>query len=292
MADISDVTAYLAQAAATAVYPNGTSQPSAGAVDCRIFEGWPNPDQLDLDMAGKMLSTANPPAPIARPGGVVANVSIFPMQGTGVAVYQILDETYAIAAATINLGVSVTGTTITLSGQPATGEYLTIVADNAHVYSMGGSTTSALLSALLALVQVDYPSATANSTSITVPVKAYLVVRQGGVGTLGKVTHRQKQSVMITVWVPTRALRATLSAAIDNLIKQTIKVAMPDTSLAIVCYNRTNVTDEQQTQTIYRRDLIYDVEYATVQQFPGYVITSTTTSIVDGSTNAIATAIA
>src|SRR6266576_4623553 len=95
MADLSDVTAYLASAAANAVYPNGTSQSSIAAMDCRIFEGWPMPEQLDRDMLGQMLS-GTPPEPIVRPGGTVANVSVFPMQGTGVTVYQILDETYVI----------------------------------------------------------------------------------------------------------------------------------------------------------------------------------------------------
>jgi hypothetical protein len=86
MADLSDVTAYLATAASAAVYPNGTSQPSVAAMDCRIFEGWPIPDQLDRDMLGQMLS-GTPPIPVTRPKGTVANVSVFAMPGTGIAVF-------------------------------------------------------------------------------------------------------------------------------------------------------------------------------------------------------------
>jgi hypothetical protein len=66
---------------------------------------------------------------------------------------------------------------------------------------------------------------------------------------------------------------------------------MPDTSQAVVIYSRTNTIDEQQSQTIYRRDLIYDVEYATVQQFPGYVITSVQVSIANPDKSVIATAL-
>jgi hypothetical protein len=40
--------------------------------------------------------------------------------------------------------------------------------------------------------------------------------------------------------------------------------------------SHTTQTDEQQVVTIYRRDLVYIAEYATVTLFPGYVITSIT----------------
>ncbi|WP_407146245.1 hypothetical protein [Bradyrhizobium sp. ORS 86] len=293
MADLSDVTAYLAQAAASAVYPNGIGSPSVAAMDCRIYEGWPIPDQLDLDLAGKMLS-GEPAAPVVRPNGPVANVSVFPMQGTGVQVYQILDETYTIVEPSYGMTFSLAGNVVTVTGEPKAGEYLTVIADDAHVYSQTGGDTASLLAALAAQAQADYPAAASDATTLTIPAQFALLVRQGGKATLGKVTHRQRQSVMVTVWAPTPQVRTQLASAIDNLIKASIKVTMPDTSQAIVCYNRTNVMDEYQAATIYRRDLIYDVEYATVEQFPGYVITSTQTSIVRGGTptSAIATAIA
>ena len=80
MADLSDITHYLAVQSANAVYPNGIAQPSVANCDVRIFEGWPLPDQLQLDMEGKMLA-GTPPVPVTRPGGPVANVSIYPMPG-------------------------------------------------------------------------------------------------------------------------------------------------------------------------------------------------------------------
>jgi len=279
MADLSDVTAYLATAAANAVYPNGTSQPSVAAMDCRIFEGWPMPDQLDRDMLGQMLS-GTPPMPIMRPGGTVANVSVFPMLGTGIGVYQQEDNTYVITPPAISSTFTLVGNLITVTGQIAVGEYLTLVIDDAAVCSQTGASTAAMLSALATEAQgKGYPSASATATTLTIPFGHSLVVRQGGKGVLGNVTHRQKQSVMVTVWSPTEAVRSTLAGAIDVAIKQKIKVAMPDTSQALVIYNRTNVLDDRQSTAIYRRDLIYDVEYATVFQFPGYVITSVTTTI-------------
>lgn len=290
MADLSDVTAYLAQAAANAVYPNGSTSPSVAAMDCRIYEGWPVADQLDLDMAGKMLQ-GSPSAAVTRPGGPVANVSIFPMPGTGVGVYQILDKTYTIVPPAISLAVSISGNTITVSGQPAAGEYLTLICDDGFVYSQTGATAAALLAALASQAQANYPGAAATATTLTIPVREEIVLRQGGTGTLGKVTHRQRHSVMITVWAPNQVARKQLASAIDNAIKQTNRVAMPDTSQALVVFNRTVVSDEQQMQTIYRRDLIFDVEYATVEQFTGYVITSTNVSKANFHDSSITTAL-
>ncbi len=288
MADLSDVTAYLAQAVANAVYPNGTAQPSIAAMDVRIFEGWPIADQLNLDMQGKYVP-AGATVPVARPGGPVANVSIFPMMGTGKATYQVLNKTYVIAEPVLGMSFSISGNTITVSGQPNAGEYLTVVADGGHAYSRTGTNTQALLAALAADAVTDYPGTTSDATTLTIPVSHSMVVRQGGAGTMGRTTHRQCQSVMVTVWSPNRSVRNVLASAIDVALKNANKVSMPDTSQATVIYSRTNTIDDQQTTPVYRRDLIYDVDYATVQQFPGYTITSTQTSIiseVDNTTTA------
>ena len=278
MADLSDVTAYLAQQAANAVYPNGTSSASVASMDCRIYEGWPLPDQLDLDMAGKQMS-GSPAVPTVRAGGPVANVSIYPLQGTGNTVYQILDQTYVVVGVTYGLTVAQSGNVLTVSGQPKPGEYLTLICDDSFVYSLTGANTAAILASLASAAQANYPAATATSNTLTVPTTRSLVVRQGGIGTLGKVSHRQRHSVMLTVWAPTHAARNAIASAIDVYLKQANKVTMPDGSQALVIYNRTNTSDEQQMATIYRRDLIYDVEYATIETFEGYVITTVSNAI-------------
>lgn len=292
MCDISDITAYLKGQALAAVYPNGVgANNSVAGMDVRIYEGWPVADQLELDVGGKTLIGSANGEPITRPNGPCANVSIFPMTGGG-HVYQILNETYTISAPVINLKTSLDGDTLTVtSGTPATGEFITVICDDAHIYSKTGATVADILAAIAGAAQFDYPAAIATATTLTIPVEFSMVVRQGGVGVLGKVTNRQKQGVMVTVWAPTPESRTTLAAAIDNVIKQTIKPSMPDTSQAIVTYRTTIVADDKQTVTIYRRDLIYDIEYATVEQFPGVTITSTQVSITNPSNTAIATAV-
>src|SRR6516225_8573850 len=104
-------------------------------MDVRIYEGWPIPAQLDLDMAGQVLS-GTPPVPTARPGGKVANVSVYPMPGATANVFQILDDTYTIVNPNYGLAApTVSGNVITVSGTPVAGEYLTVILNNVDVVS-------------------------------------------------------------------------------------------------------------------------------------------------------------
>lgn len=278
MADISDITAYIASVASTAVYPNGNLQPSVTGNDVSIYEGWPISEQLNLDLTGQVLA-GNPPVPVPRAKGPVSNVSIYPLPGGSSLPYQILDNTYTITPAAINLVVSVSGNQVTVTGTPAAGEILTLVVDRTYVYSQTGATASAILSALLTAVQINYPSATLVGSTLTVPYGYELDVRQGGIATLGKVSHRQIHPVMISVWAPDHVTRTTLAKAIDVAMKATLVAAMPDGSEALFVYSRTNVSDIEQNKALYRRDLIYNVEFATITTFPGTTITSVSNQI-------------
>lgn len=287
MADLSDVTRLLEQLATSAVYPNGTSQPSVAGMDVRIYEGWPIPTQLDLDVAGQEMA-GTPPVPVPRPGGKVCNVSVYPMPGaTNANVFQILDDTYTIVNPNYGLAApTVSGNTITITGQPVTGEYLTVILNNVDVVSSSQITLAAVLNDLVTKINglnKGYTATTDGVSTLTITGWAYLTVRQGSVGTLAKVTHRQRQGVMVSVWAPDHSSRATLAAAIDVLIKENLVNSLPDTSQCLLTYNRTSQSDEMQAETIYRRDLVYEAEYATLQQFPGYVVTSASFQIQGGN---------
>jgi hypothetical protein len=291
MADISDITAYLKGAALAAVYPNGTSQPSVAAMDVRVIEGWPEPQLLDLDMAGKTLIGATGNVPINRPGGVCATVSVFPMLSSTATPYQIQDDTFVITAPVYGLTATVVNGVINVSGTPAAGEYLTVIADRAYAYSATGNTAATIIASLAASFANNYAGVAFDASSLTIPYGFALTIRQGGQGVLGKALHRQKHSIMITVWAPNHMVRSALAGPIDVALKSRITITLPDTSQAIVVYNRTNIIDDKQVATIYRRDLVYDVEYATVQQFPGFVITTVNESIGNYFNSSTATAL-
>jgi len=298
VADLSDITAYLASTAAAAVYPNGTSQPSVAGIDVIVFEGWPLSETLDLDLTGQQLGSNG--TVVKRPGGVRANVSIFPMQGTNTPIYQILDETYIVTPAVYGLAATVAEIyggpkrwQITLTGAPNPTEFLTIELDNYYIASAGGADIAAILGALAAQINA-FPSliapnttgyaATVSGNVLTIAgqgigLAGYCIARLGAQAMLGKVIKRQRQSIMISVWAPDHDSRTKITAAIDILIKKNITVTMPDTSMALFCYNRTNLTDEHEPVACYRRDLIILADYATLDLFPGTVITSLTTTL-------------
>jgi hypothetical protein len=50
MADLSEVGDTLKGIIVAAVYPNGTAAPSVGNCDIRVFQGWPDPVQLESDL--------------------------------------------------------------------------------------------------------------------------------------------------------------------------------------------------------------------------------------------------
>ena len=257
MADIDDVSNAIASLVSTAVYPNGISQPSISGAQVRIFPGWPLPAQLDADMAAG-----------------VSNVSIFPMAGATATPFQILDEFYTIVPPVHGMTVSVAGTAVTLTGTPGSTEFCAVVLDNKYAFSRTGVTSAAILSALLADIQVNYPSSSITSSTLTIVGAAYVVARVGSQGTLGRVVHRQRQGIMVTVWAPTPATRTVLASAVSVSLSANVRVPLPDTSQMILVYNRTNVIDTWEALTVYRRDMIIDSEYATIEQFPGVEVTA------------------
>lgn len=269
MADITDVETAIVNIVSAAIYPNGLGQPSilpangSGVPDVSIARGWPLPASLDAALAA---------------GNV--QITVYPLGGSASQTYQILDETYTIQAAQVATTATLSGNTITVSGQPATGEFLTAIIDDDVIVSQGGVTTAAMLAALAAEAQSKgYPGTSYTATTINIPAGHSLLIRQGGVGVLGKVIHRQKHSIMVSVWAPSDAARTAAAIAADVALKEHIKITMPDTSQCILRYQRTMSTDQQEKATIYRRDLIYEAEFATVEQFPGVTITSTQVSI-------------
>jgi hypothetical protein len=309
MADLSDVTAFIAARVAAAVYPEShgnansvsllpimmcfggmggvvpapsIAPPAFGQTapqDVLIYEGWPIGSQLDLDVSGTMLPPGNPQgAPVPRPNGTRANVSIFPYGDASKAPFQILNQTYVIAEPVLGLAVAIDDEQVTLTGTPNPGEIVTIIVDNQFVYSSNAPTLAEMLSQLLAAIQVNYPQASLDGNELTIPFQVNIVVRQGGVGTLGRVLHRVCQSIMISVWAADHNTRSVLAEAIDIELQKKIIVTLPDTSQAKIVYEFTRQIDELQNVTIYRRDLVFDVEYATIETFQGTSITSVTTN--------------
>ena len=75
----------------------------------------------------------------------------------------------------------------------------------------------------------------------------------------------------IICWCPTPAIRDAVAAAIDAAIDQMSFLILPDDTNARVVYRNTASYDQAQNALLYRRDLIYTVEYPTVTVDPATV---------------------
>jgi hypothetical protein len=125
-------------------------------------------------------------------------------------------------------------------------------------------TLAGIAIALAALVAVDVAGTTVAGTVITIgPLGRLQAARVGGFATIAKEVRRQERVMMISVWANTPALRDQISAAVDVALAQQRFLAMPDGFGARLIYKNTLVVDALQKADAYRRDLNYQVEYAT-----------------------------
>src|SRR6185437_5999618 len=251
MADIADVTALLAQMANAAVYPNGYPGNSVtnSANDVTISEGWPLQQTLDSVI-----------------GAGQSYVSIFPTRINGGGnVFQVLNESYVIVPPVHGLTVTQPNPgQVQVDGTPSTGEYLTIIANGKFTYSTVGATTAAILASIAAAASAQFPAVSVLGDTIDFGPTARLQALSGAPATIGKATHRQRAGVMITVWAPNNALRNTIAQAIDVAFKAVNRLAFPDTSQGLLVAERFEQLDRYEGASIYRRDLCFTCEYATL----------------------------
>jgi len=267
MSDVSDVMNTVASQIAGFVYPNGTGQPSVTGTTINAFPGWPLPDQIDSDM----------------PKGI-ADVSVYPVPNveTNTTRYRPKAVVMSIAEATITLVAG--NRMLTVGGvmpSPFTAHNVAaLIAGQAFIYSVQSTDTlTSIATGLGALIARVYPGTTNTGPVISLPSGLQATVAR--VGTTGQVTtewERQKQLFQITVWAPDPVTRATIGTAIKTPLSQITFLTMPDGYGARIQYRRNALSDEAQRVRTYRRDLFYEIEYATTttQQLATVVATKVT----------------
>ena len=100
------------------------------------------------------------------------------------------------------------------------------------------------------------------------------VIVPGVVHFVGRVTadqmarreaRRQVQGFRITLWCPDPGTRDAVAAPLDAALSGQAFIALADGTSARLCFVSSTVTDRAQDLSLYRRDLLYAVEYATTQ---------------------------
>ncbi|MGZ5029004.1 MAG: hypothetical protein ACXWAT_00885 [Methylobacter sp.] len=270
MADISDVSSAIVALIAGVVYPSGINQPSITGAGIRIYEGWPNPQQLDTDLKAGVCHISVFTRPEER------NTTRFPLDW----------QQQSLNTATLTLTAN--GQTVTVGGampNPFTRHNLVIFANGKpYVYAVqSGDTLNSIAAALSALIAVDIPTTSATGATITLPSSARLgAVRVGITGTAIREVRRQERSFQVTIWADTPTHRNSLASPVDVALSIAKFLTLTDGTSARIVYKSSMVTDGQQNEKLYRRDLIYSVEYATTQ-------TDTQTQITQEQWNTSAT---
>lgn len=245
MADQTDVAQALVAAISAAVYPNGTGAPSITGVAAVIYAGWPNAATLSADLtAGK------------------AHVSVFPTATERVTQSASSDwMAQPIAPATLSLTVA--ANTVTVAGTPATGQNAAVLADGQPVvYAVrAGDTPTAVATGLATLLNAQRPASNVGAV-VTVPGVRALVARVGVSGSNMRVLRRQEKVFQVSVWAASAAARDPLAAAIDVALAGAGRVALADGTSGTLRYRRSVQNDAMENATIFRRDILYAVEYA------------------------------
>lgn len=250
MADISDVLTVLAQTVAGTIYPGGTGQPSVTGALTTIKPGWPGVQELDNAMAAGNVMISIYPRPEER------NTTRFRQQW----------QTVSVTAPTLTATIS--GNQITIGGTVSSPQTVMAIlnstpvsAGNAYAYAVQPTDTLATIAAGLAAL---IPNATASGAVVTVSGSLFgLAAQISTPGVMAQEIGRQQRLIQITVWAPTQPLRDATAAALDVALRLAQRMVMPDGFWAALMYKGTPMTDMLTKQAIFRRDVLYEVEYAT-----------------------------
>lgn len=250
MADLSDVSNLLVAQIAAYLYPSGTANPISpiAGIAVKVFPGWPQPEALRQDF------DAN-----------IGNISVYPLPTETVLRSTIREwEVQSVGSPTVTAAVN--DATVTLSGSVAAPQNVAAVVDgHPYVYGVQASDTLAgVATALATMISVDRP-ATSSGSVFTVPGAHTLDARVGTAGKIIRELRRQRKGFQITAWGNCFDVRDRLGMAIDQALGPLVRATLPDGSMAVFHYQNSRQDDTQQKQRIYRRDVIYGIDYSTTQ---------------------------
>ena len=246
MADLSDVETALLALLSTNLFPQGVGAPSAVGGALRLYRGWPVTAALSGDIAAG-----------------IPNVSVFavPQSTRNTTRWGVQRSRPASMPGT---SVVVVGNTLTIGGLPAAGDVVgLLIGGTPYVYPVQAvDTPTSIAAGLSDLAQAEFPCLQAAS-QLTFPTAPSLIARVVAATSVVSEWARQEQGFRVSVWTSDPAARDTLSSAIGKGLAPIAFLTLVDGTAARLRYRATTTIDEDRDASLYRRDLIYDVEYAT-----------------------------
>ena len=248
MADLADVEVALVALLAATLQPGGAADTSVTGAASRIYRGWPVASALDADLKA----------------GVV-NVSVFSVPGSARNTTRWgVEDTSTVIAPTLSVSV-VGGNSAVFGGSAAAGQIAGLLVDTTtYVYRTQLGDTPAVVAGMLAQAARTDRRAWLSGAVVTLPDEGSIVARVVADGDVLQEVRRQEQTMRISLWCPNPALRDLASGVVDVALAVQPFVGLPDGSTGRLRYAGTTVIDQQEDAQLFRRELLYVVEYPTV----------------------------
>ncbi len=246
MPDQADVEEALAAAMAGALYPLGADRASAVRNVCRIYRGWPTAAALEADLdAGVAHVTVQPVA------GSWRDTTRFAAEWQG-----------AVPASTLTVAVS--GEAVSFSGAAAVGQVAGVLVDGAsYAYRVRAGDSLGVVAAVLAqLVRVERP-AVLQGDGFLLPGGLGIVARVVVDGFGGTELRRQRTGFRVGVWCGDPGVRDRVAACVDLALAEVQFLDVGGWGCWVQALGG-SVVDDGSAAGVWRRELMYSVEYPTV----------------------------
>lgn len=247
MADQSDVETALVSAISNILYPNGPSASGLLAPTVKIYRGWPTTASLRTDLASGVL-----------------NVTVFPKSDASRNTTRWADGAVSVSNASPSLTVGVSGNQATFAGSAGPGQLAGLLVDALTVVhrTVTGDTPQLVAAALGALIRTQRPAQVSGPT-VTAPGAGLVVGRVVADRSVLRWTRGQLQQFRISCWCPDPNSRDAVASVVDNALSSRNFIDLSDGSSGRLRYVGTTEFDQSQDAALYRRDLVYSVDYLT-----------------------------
>ena len=247
MADLSDVEEALLRLAAGVLYPEGPAAPSIVGGACRLYRGWPQGAALDADLAAGL-----------------AHVTVFPEARPQAVTTRHPDRLEVLAAPAPGLVIVVAGRSATVEGSAHAGQVAGLMVDGmAVVHRTAPGDTPEMVAAVLATYLRTQKVVTVEGATLTVVGSGPMVGRVVADRMVQRQTRRQRQVFRLSAWCPDPGIRDRLVGAMDAQFSTVDFLDLPDGGRGRLTFRGSVVHDQGRAARLFRRDLLYAVDYAT-----------------------------
>ena len=192
------------------------------------------------------------------------NITVFPDVSGQVVTTRWPDvfEVPVVVLPTVTVGVA--GETVTVGGVVTAGQLVGLLVDNvAVVHRTVADDTAESVAAVLGAYLREVRIVVVSGSTMVVPGAGVIFGRVVADQPAVRQTRRQRQNFRVTCWCPDPLTRDAAAGVVDGVLSVRSFIGLPDGLSGRLRFVSSTVFDQTQDAALYRRDLVYSVEYAT-----------------------------